>query len=160
MVVEWLGPTKYNKNEESKEIKADEEDDNSEEKENKLKDYLNTHKMLLELDNIDKEEKGKCESDENIEDENKLKEEYLNIKIDDVVRNENCLEENFNMKSTILQKDEVDNTDYSALECIKISLEKDLGDMLFASLYQIIDSNVIIYHKCRLTVMQKTAMTI
>ena len=57
VVVEWRGSNKFKQDD----IK-DEEDEHDEEKENKLKDYVNTHKMLLELDNIDKEDKGKsCE---------------------------------------------------------------------------------------------------
>jgi hypothetical protein len=133
-VVEWMGPTKFNKCEESK------EDDELQivEKKNKIEDYVNTHKMLLEMDKLDKEDKGKLESEETIDDEYNMKQEYLNIKIEDVARNEN-IEENLEIKD---EEEYGTNTDYSALECIKISLEKDLGDMLFASLYQIIDNNV------------------
>ena len=80
VVVEWRGSNKFKQDD----IK-DEEDEHDEEKENKLKDYVNTHKMLLELDNIDKEDKGKSESEEIIEDHKKWKEEYFNIKIDDIV---------------------------------------------------------------------------
>jgi len=103
-----------------------------------MEDYVNTHKMLLEMDKLDKEDKGKLESEETIDDEYNMKQEYLNIKIEDVARNEN-IEENLEIKD---EEEYGTNTDYSALECIKISLEKDLGDMLFASLYQIIDNNV------------------
>ncbi len=133
-MVEWMGPTKFNKCEESK------EDDELQivEKKNKIEDYVNTHKMLLEMDKLDKEDKGKLESEETIDDEYNMKQEYLNIKIEDVARNEN-IEENLEIKD---EEEYGTNTDYSALECIKISLEKDLGDMLFASLYQIIDNNV------------------
>ncbi len=129
-----MGPTKFNKCEESK------EDDELQivEKKNKIEDYVNTHKMLLEMDKLDKEDKGKLESEETIDDEYNMKQEYLNIKIEDVARNEN-IEENLEIKD---EEEYGTNTDYSALECIKISLEKDLGDMLFASLYQIIDNNV------------------
>jgi hypothetical protein len=132
-----MGPTKFNKYEDSKETK-EEDELHIVEKKNKMEDYVNTHKMLLEMDKLDKEDKGKLESEETIDDENNMKQEYINIKIEDVARNEN-IEDNLEIKK---EEDYDTNTDYSALECIKISLEKDLGDMLFASLYQIIDNNV------------------
>jgi len=40
------------------------------------------------------------------------------------------------------KSDEFNYTDYSKLESYKIELENDLGDMLFANLYQIIDNIV------------------
>lgn len=139
IVVEWMGLTKYNQSEESKDSKGDEDELTIVEKKNKMEDYVNTHKMLMEMDKLDKEDKSKIDSEETLEDENKLKQEFMNLRIEDVARNEN-IEENFQFKKK--EEEDESNTDYSALECIKISLEKDLGDMLFASLYQIIETNV------------------
>ena len=140
-VVEWIGPNKLNKKNENTENK---ETDDTLEEENNIKDYLETHKMLLEMDKINKEEKSKGESDDSLEDVNKLKQEYLNVNIDEVIKTENYIEENFNLKNISKEQssEEEETMDYSKLECIKISLENELGDNLFASLYRIIEDNV------------------